>query len=423
MRITCPKCQFKGLIDTGPLAFQTRVACVRCGTTFEAVLLDGEIMSSLPPDEAEEVVVAAQEVVAQEATPAEDVHPELEAQAEEDARFDSDAQFDSDAEAILPVSSSDEVLALPQTAGANYQFTDQAPVLEDVLLAPDAELVGPVEVLAKRQTVDVAEEGRAVAVECEILSPHASPLPDMAEVADDSEFKPDRNGVEAVAGYEGHSRGMRLMRISPLWLLVCAMVFVAVIVVSNQFAKPAPEQQQSVAMNNGVPDNKATNQALSPPLAPASGNHAATSVQDSSQMAAPAPVQLKSDEARAGAEKMNAETRVELKPDAAPNPVLEVAAKGGAHSPASASTGEQSGSLTIQVGSYNVIEQANDRVASLRAAGFDARVTAVELPKRGTWYRVQAGRFSGRAEAERYGQEMKAEGVVESFIITGAPGK
>jgi cell division protein FtsN len=80
------------------------------------------------------------------------------------------------------------------------------------------------------------------------------------------------------------------------------------------------------------------------------------------------------------------------------------------------------GSLTVQVGSYNVIEQANERVARLQAAGFSARVATIELPKRGTWYRVQAGRFSNREEAARYGNELKSKGAADSFIIADAAG-
>jgi cell division protein FtsN len=81
-----------------------------------------------------------------------------------------------------------------------------------------------------------------------------------------------------------------------------------------------------------------------------------------------------------------------------------------------------SGGFTIQVGSYNVIEQANERVSGMRAAGLDARVVAVELPKRGTWYRVQSGRFSSREEAQRYGNEARAKRALDNFIVADAEG-
>jgi cell division septation protein DedD len=54
----------------------------------------------------------------------------------------------------------------------------------------------------------------------------------------------------------------------------------------------------------------------------------------------------------------------------------------------------------------------------LKSAGFEARSVAVEIPKRGTWYRVQSGRFINREEAERYGKQLRDKGVVSSFITT-----
>jgi hypothetical protein len=54
----------------------------------------------------------------------------------------------------------------------------------------------------------------------------------------------------------------------------------------------------------------------------------------------------------------------------------------------------------------------------LKSAGFEARSVEVEIPKRGTWYRVQSGRFVSRDEAERYGRQLRDRGVVSSFITT-----
>ena len=47
MRITCPKCQCKGLIDTAPLLSKARVTCVRCGTAFDALMADGVVETAL----------------------------------------------------------------------------------------------------------------------------------------------------------------------------------------------------------------------------------------------------------------------------------------------------------------------------------------------------------------------------------------
>src|SRR2546421_2024533 len=50
MRVTCPKCQCKGLIDTAPLLSEARVTCVRCGTAFDALLVDGEVQTAPVPE-------------------------------------------------------------------------------------------------------------------------------------------------------------------------------------------------------------------------------------------------------------------------------------------------------------------------------------------------------------------------------------
>src|SRR5207244_1048164 len=52
------------------------------------------------------------------------------------------------------------------------------------------------------------------------------------------------------------------------------------------------------------------------------------------------------------------------------------------------------GSITVQVASFNNQAQADERVASLKSAGIEARVVKADIPGKGTWYRVQIGRFT-----------------------------
>jgi cell division protein FtsN len=392
MRITCPKCQFKGLIDTAPLAFETQVACVRCGTTFDALLIEGEIQTILLPNDEEEL--HAQETA-----------PDATAQVMQPNNLDAE-----------------DVLALPQTPDAGNQSWERVPLFEDVLVVSpaDAELVEQENPFARQAEERAEEEPASLIEDFAKQTPDESEFTEMGGVAEETSFKFGQALEVPPPGAERHNTGMRLMRISPLWLLLCGMTFISVIVLSNQFAKPA-EQEQRIAASYAAPGNKATNQALPEPPLPASVNPAATASQDVSQVAAPAPVELKN-EKEASAEKAEAEDKDE--PEAAPAPKAApvVETKSDAVVPAVQSEGEKSGGLTIQIGSYNVIEQANERLASLRAAGFDARVVAVELPKRGTWYRVHAGRFNNREEAARYGNEMKAKGAADNFIVTDAQG-
>lgn len=384
MRITCPECQFKGLIDTAPLAFETRVACVRCGTTFDAVLVEGEVRTSLPTAAAEENL------------PVQAITP--------------DAEF-QDIEIVPEV---EDVLALPQTSEESCQLSEQSPVLESVLSPVEAAgqedaQAGQMEATAATQAV-VAEESETQWLEV------SQSLDSLGTGDEEISSKFGRTAAESAAEHDRHGMGMRLMRISPLWLLICGVTFVSVIVLSNQFARPA-EPEQRVAANYTAPSNKATNQSASQPPAPASANSAATSVQDYSQTAAPAPVEL-AQETKAVADKAETKPQSDVQ-SAPPAPVAETkSVVVDAPGPES----EKAGGLTIQVGSYNVIEQANERVARLQSAGFDARVATIELAKRGTWYRVQAGRFSSREEATRYGNELKAKGAADNFIITETAG-
>lgn len=84
------------------------------------------------------------------------------------------------------------------------------------------------------------------------------------------------------------------------------------------------------------------------------------------------------------------------------------------HSP---SSGE--GSLALQVGAYKTPAEAQARVAKLKSSGVDARFVKAEVPGKGTWYRVQLGRFANDAEASKHAGELRAKGVVQDYIVTG----
>ncbi len=77
------------------------------------------------------------------------------------------------------------------------------------------------------------------------------------------------------------------------------------------------------------------------------------------------------------------------------------------------------GSLTIQVGSFKDQGEADSRAGRLKSvSGVDARVVKVNIPGKGTWYRVQVGGFSSREEAMSYGNQLKAKGAASDFIVT-----
>ncbi len=76
------------------------------------------------------------------------------------------------------------------------------------------------------------------------------------------------------------------------------------------------------------------------------------------------------------------------------------------------------GNLTIQVASFNDQAQANERVNWLRSKGAEARAVKVEIPGKGTWYRVQIGGFKSREEAIGYANQLKSKNVLQDFIVT-----
>lgn len=81
--------------------------------------------------------------------------------------------------------------------------------------------------------------------------------------------------------------------------------------------------------------------------------------------------------------------------------------------------GSGDGSLTIQLGAYKSSGEAQQRVTKLKAAGIEGRVVKAEVPGKGTWYRVQSGRFTNEAEASKHAGDLRAKGVAQDFIVTG----
>lgn len=87
---------------------------------------------------------------------------------------------------------------------------------------------------------------------------------------------------------------------------------------------------------------------------------------------------------------------------------------------ASAPATPNRGNITIQAGSYNDQGQANAKVSALKAANETARVVQVNIPGKGTWYRVQIGRFPSREQATSYANQLRAKNVVQEYLVTPA---
>jgi len=107
--------------------------------------------------------------------------------------------------------------------------------------------------------------------------------------------------------------------------------------------------------------------------------------------------------------------KIEAPSEASPQSLSEVS-----HSaPASPSKGlgESPPVFTLQVGSYRTLAEAERQRDSISAKGFPAQVVQVNLPNKGTWYRVSVGAFDKREAALEYGKKLKESLPRVAYIL------
>lgn len=374
MRIVCPKCELKGLVDGATASAKTRIACVRCATTFDAIFVDGRIQALLPQSSHAEMA--------------------LESGGSDVAMAAPEAVFSVETQQESQLSFAPTLESMPAPAN-------------DFLASPtDA---APVETLESSASVWPQEAARELAWP-EAETPSQETHDDRQEV---DVFEAPLKSVEASKVRQTsdvYGLGVRLMRVSPMWLLLAGLSFISFIVLCNWLIKPndGPSDAPRAVV---AADNHATNQSPTRAVVPSSTAQSPVNTQ-----AAQPPTQ-------SGVTYIPTEAKETPTAKATPNAEAseKTAAEEKAATPASSANaaGEaKAGKVTIQLGSYNEASQAEERVASLKSAGYEARSVAVEIPKRGTWYRVQSGRFVNRDEAERYGRQLREKGVVASYITT-----
>ena len=77
------------------------------------------------------------------------------------------------------------------------------------------------------------------------------------------------------------------------------------------------------------------------------------------------------------------------------------------------------GQYTVQLASFPDLRIAREMEESLKSKTYPAYIETVELPGKGTWYRVKVGGFTTEDEAKKYGNDMiTAEPDVKSIIVT-----
>lgn len=222
-----------------------------------------------------------------------------------------------------------------------------------------------------------------------VLPSSAGPTPKTAK------FAAPRNS----AAPDAYAVGVRVLKMAPAWLLFTGVCCSVLILMLGWLRSSTEAEVLPVNRNDARAARSAPTAAGAETGAPASDSPAPTSgPKTTAANDAPAPAVAQSATpapAPAAAPQTDEKTRVET-----PAPVAE-----------------EGGNFTAQVGSHSDQSEANEQVSRLRAAGFDARSVAAELPGRGLWYRVQVGRFADRGEAAKTVAALRAKGAASSALV------
>jgi cell division protein FtsN len=475
MKVTCPKCHLKGMVDTGPLMLQTRVLCVRCATSYEAVLVDGDAETlpassnghtqaweavdwnsdasslELMPDEPlelpgpvlmERALMQGEHVLedllgevafVQDSSRAETIIAPIQAEQAEDESL-------SLAEAVEPLSMEatpwpyketawpdEETASASEEEAASVWLSEEHEALPSLDVAPRVEEESVEEDVDERSaTISSASLNSSSTFEALVLPASVSEadrqdsLLDVTPQAAESAVLMDGQPVgyvhtskDVLPYHDKYSLGVRLMRVSPVWLLGSGLLFISLIFVFNWATKPNAQANNLTLEHSltNIASNQATHQtdqnlATNASVAP-STNNAPPSTKA-------APTYTPAQEVSNNSPAANTDTTMNPTPATKPAPATKAATES---SPAQ-SDNPAGGNFTVQVGSYSDGTQAQERAVSLKAAGFDARVVEAQLSGRGTWYRVQTGRFGTREEAARYSQQLRAQRMAAESIIT-----
>ncbi len=403
MRVVCPKCQFNGLVDHGKSTARIRVICVQCATTFDAVVTDDGAQTVRPSPNGKPLLkqIAAQDFkLLQSNSPVIDIHP-----------------------------------VASQPPRMFYETREPTSLGEAALLAPPKHLLPsatekaavthPVEIINAPQVVEVAETQEVEAIEVrpveesEVLVEAA--FTDVWTDAGDVEkalpasftydqpeapptVKPSGSPVVAAENSfefinavktsvppppDKYRLGVRLMRVSPLWLLVCGLGLVSTMVFFNWIKKPS-EVGGDVTINLAPLRKVSTNESVAP----------ATTAPAPLQQAEPATPPPTTPPVVAEQQQQQQSAPVVPAVQSVIQPALQ-----------------NDGRFTVQIGSFKEASEAEKIVETLRSGGFEARAEQAEVPKRGVWHRVYAGQFGDRAEALRYAAELRSKGLVQNTIV------
>jgi len=82
------------------------------------------------------------------------------------------------------------------------------------------------------------------------------------------------------------------------------------------------------------------------------------------------------------------------------------------------SAGAQSATFTVQIKASPTRAEAEEEVRQLKAQNVSAYIVKSDVPGKGVFYRVRAGIFTNRNDANRFGANLQQRGVVSDFFVT-----
>lgn len=72
--------------------------------------------------------------------------------------------------------------------------------------------------------------------------------------------------------------------------------------------------------------------------------------------------------------------------------------------------------FSIQVGSYENVDEAHSMVQVWKEKGYPAFLVSADIPDKGRWYRVRIGAFEDKDSAKAYLNDLVAKEDIEAFI-------
>jgi cell division septation protein DedD len=288
---------------------------------------------------------------------------------------------------VKPAPVEARIVSLPKPPGEGKPASDAGPVNE----------VGPV-----CETSPEAVPGSGPAGARQVRESRAAETVETDAAGRIADRPEPARAVPPAPQLDNYAVGLRLLRISPAWLVLSSIGFFLLIFLLSWLYQPTT-QPEALTVASAAGQNHSLNQTAAAPASAVAvvDPPAAETAMPSAAPAASAPA-VESPEAAASV------PGAATAPGTQPEP---------AALPSAATSFAPAGRFVVQVNSFNNSSEANERVSKLRASGFAARAAAVEIPRRGTWHRVYVGGFDTREEAARHAGELKAKGVAPAGLV------